>query len=595
MCGVFVVFSKTGTELSEKQCISASKEIYNRGPDFFKYSFLRKKTLYISNTILSITGKTSTSKQVLFSKNKNFHISFNGEIYNYKNLCREYFNRNILSDNFTDTEVLVNLYEKLDSKIIPKILNGMFAYVIYDKLDDKLSIINDVQGEKNLYYFQNKDFLLISSTIQAILKFIKNYNINIPQIKNYFFTRHYMPCDETCFKGIKNFKSGNIFEYNLTNKNFTNLEYDSPHNWISEKKYRFYNKMKEEDLISFFDYELNKQAKLMTPKIKYGSIVSGGIDSTLQAAIIDQYRNIDEKLVIDHEKKDQIMPHINKFDYFFRKKINKIKLNKTKYINLADKCYRIVSSPLQTHDLPARLEISNFFKKKHCKVFFSADGCDELFGGQQIYYNVFKKKYDYKINKSPYSSLIDFKNKLKSVAGDEFKNLLKKTWSTSLKNYNFIKSQKDRNIQSSLFSDYFIQSISVANRSNDLISCNNSVEPRNIFISKNILKIALNLPLKYKINYKEKNINFRQKYILKKIFSKYLDKKLIFPKEGFSGFPNSLRRKSQNYYLTKKLLKVDKKMLLKNINKYYDVKNLNRDVEWKLINTEKFLSNFYNN
>ena len=86
--------------------------------------------------------------------------------------------------------------------------------------------------------------------------------------------------------------------------------------------------------------------------------------------------------------------------------------------------------------------------------------------------------------------------------------LLEKTWSTSLENYNFIKSQKDRNIQSSLFSDYFIQSINVANRSNDLISCNNSVEPRNIFISKNILKIALNLPLKYKINYKEKNINF---------------------------------------------------------------------------------------
>ena len=42
-----------------------------------------------------------------------------------------------------------------------------------------------------------------------------------------------------------------------------------------------------------------------------------------------------------------------------------------------------------------------------CKVFFSADGCDELFGGQQIYYNIFKKKYDYKLNKSPYTSLLN--------------------------------------------------------------------------------------------------------------------------------------------------------------------------------------------
>ena len=46
-------------------------------------------------------------------------------------------------------------------------------------------------------------------------------------------------------------------------------------------------------------------------------------------------------------------------------------------------------------------------------MFFSADGCDELFGGQQIYYNIFKKKYDYKLNKSPYSSLLDLCNVLK--------------------------------------------------------------------------------------------------------------------------------------------------------------------------------------
>ena len=63
MCGIFVAFSKKGTELSEKRCISASKEIYNRGPDFFKYSFLRNKTLYMSNTILSITGKPTTNKE----------------------------------------------------------------------------------------------------------------------------------------------------------------------------------------------------------------------------------------------------------------------------------------------------------------------------------------------------------------------------------------------------------------------------------------------------------------------------------------------------------------------------------------------------
>ena len=74
-----------------------------------------------------------------------------------------------------------------------------------------------------------------------------------------------------------------------------------------------------------------------------------------------------------------------------------------------------------------------------------------------------------------------------------YKNYLNKNWTKSLLKYEFIKSQKEKNIQSSFFLDYFIQSINVANRSNDLISCSNSVEPRNIYISKNILKIVLNL------------------------------------------------------------------------------------------------------
>ena len=187
-----------------------------------------------------------------------------------------------------------------------------------------------------------------------------------------------MPNNQTCFNGIKTFGNGQIFNYNLFDNSYKSSVYEDPHGWISENKYNEFRKMKEKDLISFFDTELNKQAKIMTPKIKYGSIVSGGIDSTLQAAIVNQYKNIEEKLVIDHEKRDRIMKHINKFNSYFEKDIKKIKLNKKKYIRLANQCYKIVSSPLQTHDL-RELEISNFFKKI-TKVFFFTDGCDELFG-----------------------------------------------------------------------------------------------------------------------------------------------------------------------------------------------------------------------
>ena len=82
----------------------------------------------------------------------------------------------------------------------------------------------------------------------------------------------------------------------------------------------------------------------------------------------------------------------------------------------------------------------------------------------------------------------------------------------------------------------------------------------------------------------------RQKKILKKIFINIFNKKLIYKKQGFPGYPNDVRgiMKIYNYNLTNKFLKIEK--LLK--TKYYDSKNFIRDLEWKFINMEIFLKKF---
>ena len=71
-------------KLEKKLCDSASNRIKSRGPDqFFENYFLNNK-LYISNSVLSITGELDRKKNLFESHNKNFSIAFNGEIYNYK-------------------------------------------------------------------------------------------------------------------------------------------------------------------------------------------------------------------------------------------------------------------------------------------------------------------------------------------------------------------------------------------------------------------------------------------------------------------------------------------------------------------------------
>ena len=93
------------------------------------------------------------------SSNNRFKISFNGEIYNYKKLAKLYLKKEP-NDKIPDTKILVDLHEKIKPKQIPILLDGMFAYVIYDETTNEILIVNDSQGEKNLYMYQSKNEII---------------------------------------------------------------------------------------------------------------------------------------------------------------------------------------------------------------------------------------------------------------------------------------------------------------------------------------------------------------------------------------------------------------------------------------------------
>ena len=404
MCGIFLIVSKKN-KLDKKICIKSAKDLYNRGPDVLKYNFFFKKKLFISNTILSLAGKANKNKNLYCSKSKKFIISFNGEVYNYKDLIDKYLKNSINSKKITDTEVLVNLHDLIKINKIPKLINGMFVYLIYQNKKNKITLFNDPQGEKSIYYFNDKNFFIISSTIENILKFIKNYEINTPTLKKYFTTRHFMPLKDTCFKKIKLLKNGSKLEYNLTSNALKTSIYDDPFNWISKKKYNFFNSLSENELIIYFENALKEQLKIMIPKIDFGCIASGGIDSTLQAKLISNITTPKINLVVNHLKKDKLIKKLKYFDKYLRPSISSVTLSNAEYVKNSLQAYKIISSPLHTHDTAGRIKIAKTFKKKNCKIFFSADGCDELFGGQQLYHELFYniKKYNY--NHSPYSSV----------------------------------------------------------------------------------------------------------------------------------------------------------------------------------------------
>ena len=490
-------------------------------------------------------------------------------------LAKRYLKKEI-NDQVTDTKILVDIHEKIDQKKIPILLDGMFAYAVYDKLLNQVFIVNDTQGEKNLYMYQSKNEIIFSSNISSILKFNSNIKLDKTVMQNYFLMRHLTPFNDTCYENIKVLNPGSFITVDALNFKINKEIFEDPLDWIDPKKYKENSELSESDILKKIEIILIKQAKKMIPKRKFGCIFSGGIDSSLQSAIINKIKKPSFLASLHHENKDEITKNINRFQKFFSTKIYKINITPIKYFNDLIFIYKKSMLPVYTHSVVGIHQISKFFKNKKCKVYFAADGADELFGGYKIYENLnwFSKNIDL----SPYSSIDnknfkEFKTKDKNYYQNinDFKNKVKMK-------YSFLKNKKEINIQTNLFCDYFIQSVKVGNACNDMIGSDNSIEIRNIFVQKDLIKEIINMPAKFKINLNKKD-NFKTKTILKKLFVKYFDEDHVFNKQGFSGFPNEINKNST--------MKFDHiiKMFSNNIVERFKIY---KSFEWKFININLF-------
>ena len=588
MCGIFFSFNKKKS-IDVSRCINALEILNERGPDNSFYKF--HKNIFLGQTTLAITSHNYIGKNNIHeSLDKNFQLLFNGEIYNYKELRDELiskFNCNLKSS--TDTEVLVNLFSFYKPKEIIKKLNGMYAFVLFDKKNNKIFFSRDHIGEKILYLYNQDDELIISSEIKAIKTLKENLNLNIVKLKEYFHTRHLLTNVDTCFKNIHTIKPGILYEYDITNDKKIEIYDHSINNIIDRENYYNFKKMNDHDIFEETLKVFRNSAKEIKPDINYTSVCSGGIDSSLVSAILYENEKKPEKFIaLNFDYKDNSFYNIINIEKELNFKVNRLNIDIDKYAEIINKVYNYNYSPLATHSFISQYFVSNYCKKNNIKVLLTGDGGDELFGGYEFYKNLINFKNIPNLSPSTYSNLqydnIFFDNEIYNKQSEN----LSKIWNKSLKAYDFIDNIDERIIQSTLLLDSNLQLESVGIRSSDMMSMINSVESRSLFLMKKVIKLALNLPIKYKINQNEDEI-FKTKVILKKIL-KYLcneNEKVIVNKQGFSGFPNEAGKLilgDAKYSKTKDLLKIS--------NQHNDIISKNRSIEWKFINIELFLNNY---
>ncbi|MDD5157811.1 asparagine synthase (glutamine-hydrolyzing) [Sulfurimonas sp.] len=367
MCAIFGIIG----EYDEQKAKSALAKLTHRGPDFC--GVIQRENLFFAHHRLSITDIHSRSNQPL--KHKKILLSFNGEIYNFKELKEE------LKSDFdfktqSDGEVIIASYLKWGLDFVNH-LRGMFAIALLD--DGTLYLFRDRLGKKPLFYLHESAFVF-ASEIKALVPFLNKTLMDEDALLSYLSFLAPTP-PFTFFKNIKKLAAGEylIFRNSKTEvKRYFDLLDVSP-NLITDKDEAIYK------LGNVLEESIKLRLESDAPM---ASLLSGGIDSAaINAYALKNGVNL-QTYTIGYEGFEKYDERANARESaeLLGVKNREIVVSKEQFLNATDKVLETLDEPLND---PASIPLYLLFeeiKKDGYKVVLSGEGSDELFLGYRQYF-----------------------------------------------------------------------------------------------------------------------------------------------------------------------------------------------------------------
>lgn len=417
MCGINLYIDKKNSP-DETIIRRMNISIRHRGPDasrFGRYSFARN-SIFIGNNRLKIIDKSDEANQPFISSDGRFCLSFNGEIYNYREL-RKLLEKKYRFKTGSDSEVL--LYHLIEYGIEGlTALNGMFAFIFYDSQTGVVIAARDRHGIKPLYYSTHQDYLLISSEIKGILAAgLVRKELNHVQIPHYLKYK-YAKRPETFYKNIFELEPGHLIygdEHTLQISKWVKPARESqshpdPSQLLTEVK-------------KLLSLSVERQ---LESDVSNGIFLSGGIDSTLLLAIIKELGITDFpsfSIINTPEDKD-----FGTDDYIYARKAAQL-YNSTHHelsidssiLKHSEELFHQLDQPIGDSAILLTWLIAGF-SAKEIRVALSGAGADEWFAGYNRHW-AYKKYLDYFYQ---HNSLIRFSRSLINIIPDGFAHPLRK-------------------------------------------------------------------------------------------------------------------------------------------------------------------------
>ncbi|MBL7048848.1 MAG: asparagine synthase (glutamine-hydrolyzing) [Nitrospira sp.] len=402
MCGIFGEFLFSDVSSDVSICLKRLNLLAHRGPDGygFEYGDFQDKTYrlhhnatstdssqlplssfnyFIGHRRLSIIDLSDNAFQPMEDATVRYSITFNGEIYNYIELREELVSAGYsFRTDHSDTEVLLNAYAAWGYGCLEK-LRGMFAFAIYDRVDQCVFIARDRMGQKTVYYELSEDKFSFASELDPLLKYTDTRrNVSIEGLSCYL-AFGYIPHPVSFYEGIYKLPPATYALVDLKTKEMEMQKYwDLDIEETSDKSTEQFVTEVDRLLTESVTYRLRSDVPI-------GAFISGGTDSTV---IVKKIKEIGNR----------------QFD-IFGADFPQVEMSEKQYIEAAAARYSLklnlseidifqldaVKGVINVFDEPfdggSSIALFDLFKvaKQKYKVILTGDGGDEMFAGYSRY------------------------------------------------------------------------------------------------------------------------------------------------------------------------------------------------------------------
>ena len=270
MCGIAGILNRDGVPADRQLLRRMTDAIAHRGPDGEGQYF--DGAVGLGNRRLAIIDLSPAGAQPMASEDDEVVITYNGEIYNFIALRKELEEAGHVFVSRTDTEVLVHGYEEWGPAVVQR-LNGMFAFAIWDRREQRLLLARDRYGVKPLYVARIGATILFGSEIKSFLVHPAfRVVLSAPHVLEYFTFQNVFS-DGTLFANVEMLPAGHWRTIGATDgdrtERYWDFSFQEGDDGVSEDEYR-------DELDRLFTTAVERQ---LVSDVPVGAYLSGGMDS----------------------------------------------------------------------------------------------------------------------------------------------------------------------------------------------------------------------------------------------------------------------------------------------------------------------------